>query len=140
MAVINMANNLKELFPDYVVFIKIGNFYECYNSDANVISYLFGYKIKSLVNEDKVCGFPLVSVNKVLNNLENRSINYILIDKAHNYEETDKINYKKKNNYYELLAKANNHINKIDRINKIYNYLLKDDSKLDKIEKILYAR
>ena len=48
MAVINMARNIKELFPDYLVFIKIGNFYECYNSDAHIISYLFGYKLKTM--------------------------------------------------------------------------------------------
>ena len=82
----------------------------------------------------------MVSINKVINNIESRCINYILIDKAHNYEEIDKINYKKKNKYYELSVKADNHINKLDRINKITNYLLKDDSKLDEIEKIIYAR
>ena len=44
-----MIHNIKELFPDYVVFIKIGNFYECYNDDANIISFLFGYKLKSAI-------------------------------------------------------------------------------------------
>lgn len=60
MAVINMVNNLKELFPDYVLFLKIGNFYETYNDDAKMLSYSFGY--------------PLVSYNKVISNLENRNI------------------------------------------------------------------
>ena len=48
-------------------------------------------------SDDKNCGFPLVSINKVISNLESRSINYILIDKAHNYEEIEKVNYKRKN-------------------------------------------
>lgn len=91
-------------------------------------------------SDDKNCGFPLVSINKVISNLESRSINYILIDKAHNYEEIEKVNYKRKNKYYELLAKANDYIFKLERINKIRNYLLKDNSKIDEIEKILYAR
>lgn len=140
MAIYNMIHNIKELFPNYVVFIKIGNFYECYNEDANIISFLFGYKLKTMPSDDKNCGFPLVSINKVISNLESRSINYILIDKAHNYEEIEKVNYKRKNKYYELLAKANDYIFKLERINKIRNYLLKDNSKIDEIEKILYAR
>ena len=63
-----------------------------------------------------------------------------MIDKAHNYEEIDKINYKKRNNYNELKDKAIDYIDRKKRINNIYNYLLKDSSKLNDIEKILYAR
>ncbi len=140
MAIMNMVNNLKELFPNDVLLLKIGNFYECYNDDAMIISYLFGYKIKSLVSKDKTCGFPLVSYNKVVSNLETRNINYIVIDKAHNYEEMDKMNYKKKNKYQELLIKSKEYIDKLERINQIKNYLLKDHSKLEEIENLLYER
>ena len=140
MAVINMVNNLKELFPEYVLLLKIGTFYECYNDDANIISYLFGYKIKTLSSGDKVCGYPLVSYNKVISNLESRNINYISIDKAHNYEEMDKMNYKKKNKYIDIFSKANSYIDKLNRIERIKNHLLKDDSKLEEVEKLLYER
>lgn len=140
MAVINMVNNLKELFPEYVLLLKIGTFYECYNDDANIISYLFGYKIKTLSSGDKVCGYPLVSYNKVISNLESRNINYISIDKAHNYEEMDKMNYKKKNKYIDISSKANSYIDKLNRIERIKNHLLKDDSKLEEVEKLLYER
>ena len=138
MSVINMVHNIKELFPEYVMLLKIGNFYECYNDDSKIISYLFDYKLKQLDNDDKNCGFPLISLNKIINNLENRYINYIIIDKSHNYEEVDKVNYKRKNNYYKLSDKANKYIDKLERIDKIRNYLLNDDSKLNDIEAILY--
>ncbi len=140
MAVMNMVNNLKELFPDYVLLIKIGTFYECYNDDANMISYLFGYKIKTLSTRDKVCGFPTVSYHKVISNLENRCINYISIDKAHNWEEVDKVIYKRKNHYQETKEKANHYIDKINRIDRIKNYLLKNDDKILEVEKMLYER
>lgn len=140
MAVIHMVNNLKELFPDYVLLLKIGTFYECYCDDANIVSYLFSYKRKTLSSGDKVCGFPLVSYYKVISNLENRNINYISIDKAHNYEEIDKVNYKKKNQYHVILDKANCYINNLERIDKIKNFLLKDNSKIDEIERLLYER
>ena len=42
-----MVRNIKELFPDYIVLIKIGTFYETYNDDSKIISYLFNYKIKT---------------------------------------------------------------------------------------------
>lgn len=87
--------------------IKIGTFYEVYNDDANIISYLFKYKIKKLSSGDEVCGFPVGAINKVSFLLEKKYINYIMIDKAHNYEEECKVNYKKKNCYNEILSIAN---------------------------------
>ena len=138
MSVINMVHSIKELFPDYVVMIRIGTFYEVYNDDANIISYLFKYKIKSLSSLDRVCGFPIVSINKVRYLLEKKYINYIMIDKSHNYEEEDKMNYKKKNTYYEVLDIARDYIDKLERIDRIKNYLMKDSSKLKDIEKLIY--
>ena len=39
-----MIHNIKELFPEYVLLVKIGTFYECYNEDSYMMSYLFQYK------------------------------------------------------------------------------------------------
>lgn len=128
---------IKELFPEYIVFIKIGNFYEVYEDDAIIISYLFGYKIRNINNLNS-CGFPLNSINKVLSILDRKTINYIAIDKAHNYEEEVKENYKRKNNYNEILESAKNYIDKIDRIEKIRNHLMMDDSKLIDVERLIY--
>ena len=36
MSTINMINNIKELFPNYVLFVKVGNFFECYNEEVKV--------------------------------------------------------------------------------------------------------
>lgn len=138
MSVINMVKNIKDLFPNYVLLIKIGNFYEVYNNDANIISYLFNYKIKSLSNNNITCWFPLISLNKVKYILDKKYINYLIIDKSHNYEEIEKNDFKKKNKYNDLLNEANLYIDKINRINKIKNYLLNDSSKLVAIERLIY--
>lgn len=140
MPVVNMVNNIKELFPDYVLLFKIGTFYEVYNDDAKIISYLFKYKIKTLSSNDNVCGFPVVSINKILYLFEKKNINYIMLDKSHNYEEEGKVNYKKKNTYYEILKEATEYINITSRIDKIRNYLLKDSSKIEQIENLIYER
>lgn len=137
MAMINMINNIKELFPDYILLVKIGNFYETYNNDTYIISNLFYYKIRNMNNYNS-CGFPINSINKVKYILENRNINYLIIDKKHNYEEIEKMNYKKKNNYNNILKESKEKIDKINRIEKIKNYLLNDSTKLDSIEKLLY--
>lgn len=138
MSVINMVKNIKDLFPNYILLIKIGNFYEVYNNDANIISYLFNYKIKTLSNNNITCGFPLISLNKVKYILDKKYINYLIIDKSHNYEEIEKNDFKKKNKYNDLLNEANLYIDKINRINKIKNYLLNDSSKLVAIERLIY--
>ena len=70
--------------------------------------------------------------------LENKSINYIVVDKKHNYEEETKMNFKRKNKYNELLTKSMKYIDKINRINKIRNYLLNHDSKIESVEKLIY--
>ena len=105
MSVINMVKNIKDLFPEYVVFIKIGTFYECYNNDSYIMSYLFKYKFKELISKDITCGFPVNSLNRILSVLDRKCINYLALDRAHNYEEIEKMNFKKKNEYNELLTK-----------------------------------
>lgn len=72
--------------------------------------------------------------------LEKENINYIILDKSHNYEEEGKVNYKKKNKYTKVLDTANEYIDKINRIYRIKNYLLKDSSKLKEIDKLIYER
>lgn len=95
MSVINMVNSIKDLFPDYVVFIKIGTFHECNNNYVYIISYLFKYKLKTLISKDITCDFPVVLINKIKYVLENHNINYLMVDKKHNYEEIKKMNFKR---------------------------------------------
>ena len=60
-----MHKTIKELFPDYIVLIKMGTFYEAYGDDANILSYLFSYKIR-VVSDNVNCGFPVNSLNRIL--------------------------------------------------------------------------
>ena len=134
-----MHKTLKEAFSDYIIFLKVGNFCEAYDNDAKIISYLFNYKLRKL-NDTLNCVFPLVAINKVLSVLDRKSINYIVIDKAHNYEEEIKQNYKRKNKYEETLNEALKYTEKIDRIEKIKNHLMLDDKYLLDIERLLYEQ
>ena len=104
MSVVNMVRNIKDLFPNYIVLVKIGTFFESYNNDAYIMSYIFQYKLKTLISYDTTCGFPTCSINRIKSILESRSVNYLIVDKKHNYEEIEKMNYKRKTNimkYYQ---------------------------------------
>ena len=140
MANLFMIKNLKELFPNYVVMIKIGTFYEVYYADAYIISYLLGYKLKTLNGDVRNCGFPTVSLNKVLYILDNKKINYLVVDKSDNYAELNKNNFKNKNKYIEIYEMCKEEIDLKIRIEKIYKYLLNNKNKVKQIEEILYEQ
>ena len=52
----------------------------------------------------------------------------------------DKMNYKKKNNYNELLTKANEYVVRNDRIDKICKFLNTNSNMIEVVEKTLYER
>ena len=55
----------------------------------------------------------LATINKVLSVLDRKCINYIAIDRSHNYEEEIKQNYKRKNKYNEILNDAKRYIDRL---------------------------
>ncbi len=139
MSQINMVGNIKDLFPNYVVLVRIGTFYDAYFYDAKILAYIFKYKIKSVSGVD-VVGFPTSSVKRVLYILEQKSINYILVDKKHNYEEEEKQDFKKKNKYEELKKEAIFYLDNQNRIDKISTFLKENVDKISIVEELLYER
>ena len=121
--ILNIVKTVKQVCKNYVVLVEIGTFYYCYGKDTFIINYLEKYKIKILENNIYSCSFPKTAYNKIITQLENKRINYIVLDRRNNYEEQESNNYKNLNNYekYYELGKAENAI-KI-RIDKITNYL-----------------
>ena len=64
-------------YKDFLLFIKIGNFYEVFDKDSLILNKLFGYKIKRIKDSIKV-GFPSNRLNYILKLIGN--INYVVID------------------------------------------------------------
>ena len=133
MGIINIVKNVKEVHKEYVVLVKVGNFYNCYGRDSYVISYLLGYKINILDNNIYNSSFPKSAYSKVLSILEKNKINYIVLDKRNNYDVEEEDNNKNLNKYKEFYEKAKKEIAKKMRIEKIYKYLLMSND-----EKIIY--
>lgn len=144
MGIENVIKIMKEIHPERVILVKIGTFYHQYGRDAYIISYLFGYQIKTLEKNLSTCGFPKAGLNKILKGLEDNKISYMLVDKSNNYEVQDEVEFKSKNQYLECYNKAHKYIAKKNKIDAIYNYLIENinsadiKEKINRVEEILY--
>ena len=118
-----MIKTIKEIHYKDVCLFKIGTFYHAYDKDSYILSYLFNYKIKELGSNHKECGFPLDTLPRVLAKLENKKINYLIIDKRNNYDVDNKQDYKKLNNYEKIYEEANKNINRNKRIERLVGFL-----------------
>ena len=137
MSIINMAKNIKELEPKSVLCFKSGSFYHCYGRDAYILSYMFDYKIKTIKESNILSsGFPQNALNKVMARLENKKINYLIIEPRDNYNVNYKMDFKNLNRYNEIYLKANKYVKLVVRINNLSDSLKKDIEKEDTIEKI----
>lgn len=118
--------DLKSKNKDFIVIIKNGIFYNVLGRDCYIIKNILGYKVSNFGGTIKA-GFPIRSLNKVLDTLDKLKINYLVYEseivlKAHYNSEK-----------YELFLKDNLSIN--DRIKCIYEKLneIKYDEKIFKV-------
>ena len=143
MSTINMVKVIKQVNPDYVVFVKMGAFYSVYGKDAYIISDLFSYKMKEIEEGIYTCGFPEISINKIMAKLEHEKINYIIVDRKNNYDEDEKSDNGNLNKYVQAFVQARANIAYKIRIEKISEKLLSCKNKeklkilLKKIEDII---
>lgn len=144
MSIENMVQTIKQIHKDDVVLIKVGSFYHGYGKDSYILSYLFGYKRKTIENNIGDTGFPSTALNKVKYTLEKNKVNYITIDRAHNYEVEDKVEFKGENQYQKIYEKAHKYVGTSTRINAITQYLIENieqetiKQKIERIEQIIY--
>ena len=131
-----MVKNIKQIHNKDIVFVKLGKFYYCYGKDSYIISFFFGYKLNLVENTIYSCGFPSQSLNKIISKLENKKINYVIVDRRNNYEIEQKEDFKNLNTYDKYYEKAKEEIGKKLRIEKINTYLLENIDKKD-IKKVL---
>ena len=118
-------------YKDFLLFIKIGNFYEVFDKDSLILNKLFGYKIKRIKDSIKV-GFPLNRLDYILKLIGN--INYVVIDNTV-VEKKEFNNNKYKDYNYDINSIILNSI-KIDRIYEELNNRLLDNNIENIISKI----
>ena len=143
MSAITMVQAIKEVHKTDIALVKIGKFYHVYGKDAYIVSYLFEYKLGLIENKYVTCGFPVKSLAKIKATLEQKRINYIVLDRRNNYLVDEISEHKNLNTYEEIYEKAYKYVIKINRIQKIYEYLMKNINqketmgKIKEIEKII---
>ena len=98
-------------YKDFLLFIKVGNFYEVFDKDSLILDKLFGYKIKRIKDSIKV-GFPLNRLDYIIKLIGN--INYVVIDNTV-VEKKEFDNNKYKDYNFDINSIILNSI-KIDRI------------------------
>ena len=65
---------VKEMYKDYLVFVKSSNFWNVFYGDALILHYVTGYKISN-----NKLGFPLKVLGKVLSKVSKLNISYVLV-------------------------------------------------------------
>ena len=135
MSCVTMIKEIKSIHPKDVALIKLGSFYRVYGKDAYLVSNIFEYKLKE---EHKIpfCGFPIKSINRVKATLENKKINYMIIDSRDNYDINEKEDFKNLNNYDKEFLKSKKYVENKIKIENIYEYM-NANSKKEEIKIIL---
>lgn len=65
MKIYDVYKDNKVKYKEYIVLIKVGNFYETYGEDGYLLNNLFDYKIKDIGDVKRV-GFPLLLIVRLL--------------------------------------------------------------------------
>lgn len=127
----------KVKYCDYIIMFKYGNFYETFSNDALIMNSIFNYKISKLSNTFKV-GFPISSLENIIEKLNEKSINYVVLNKEETINKKfDNNNYKKYNFNTDIINYNTLLINEIEKY--LNDNLLKSEisSKLEKIKEII---
>lgn len=106
MGLVQEAKRIKEVHPDYIAMFKSGSFYKVFGKDAYILSELFDYQTKIIENNVATCGFPLNSAYKIRTKLEEKNINYMMLDPRNNYDVDVKEDFNNLNNYKKIFEKA----------------------------------
>ncbi len=128
MGIIEMVKTIKKIENQTLLLIEVGKFIYAYGKDAYIISYIFNYKIKILTenNNTYVCAFPRDKLNKIMATLENKKINYLILDRKNNYRIDEKCDNKNLNRYNEYIEKAVIYVKRKNQIDEINNYLIRE--------------
>lgn len=124
MGIIDTVKIIKTAQACDIVMVKIGKFVYTYGKDAYIMSFLFKYKTKLIENNIYVCAFPKDQINKIMATLENKKINYLILDKRNSYRVDEESNNKNLNKYNDYLEKSIRYVKRKRQIDDIYNILL----------------
>ncbi len=77
------------------------------------------------------CGFPSKSLKRIEAKLEQKKINYLLLDSRDNYAVNEKIDFKNLNTYNKQYEISKIYVHNQLRIEKIYNFLTQNARQIE---------
>jgi hypothetical protein len=89
MGITQMAQRIKQIHPDYVLIFKVGAFCNTFGKDSYIIASTFDYMIKRK-KMFLLVAFLKKYFGKVVSTLEEKKINYLIIDPRNNYDVDEK--------------------------------------------------
>lgn len=139
MGLIAEAKRIKEVHPNYLILYKSGAFYKAFGKDAYLLSMLLDYDIRIVNNNVAMCGFPLKSNFKVRAKIEDKEINYMIIDPRNNYDVEIKEDFGNLNEYeiqFEKAYSQNKRKKKISHISEELTLLIESPNFKETVRKI----
>ena len=124
MGLIEEAKRIKEIHPNYLILYKSGAFYKTFGKDAYLLNMLFDYDIRIVNNNIATSGFPLKSCFKVRAKIEEKEINYMVIEPRNNYDVEVKEDFGNLNKYDSQFEKAYSQNKKKKKISHISEELI----------------
>lgn len=122
--------NLKGKRSDSIIIMKNGIFYNVLGKDCYIIKNIFGYKVSSFGDTIRA-GFPIKSLNRVLDTLDKLKISYLVYENFIVLE----VHYNSEN--YELFLMNNLSINdRIKCINERLNEIKYDEKIFNILESV----
>lgn len=148
MASYNDYKEYKNKNHETMVFVKSGVFYETYDNDCKIMTDLFEYKIKNFKNFSRT-GFPINNIDKVKEKLNEKQINYIIVENnniskitfennRYNFYINKRVDKRLYKNHYQ--TNFNEQLELINEYKKTMRYIEKTIGSFPKSERILKDR
>lgn len=148
MASYNDYKEYKNKNLQSLVLIKSGVFFETYDNDCKIMLDLFDYQIKNFKNFSRT-GFPTNNIDKVKEKLNDKQINYIIIDNKnitniefennrYNFYVNKRVDKRLYRNHYQ--TNFNEQLELINEYKKTMTYIEKTINTFPKSERVLKDR
>lgn len=128
---LNQYESLKKIDPSYIYIFRVGIFYNILNEDAKILNEKLNLKITNLSPEIFKCGFPVSALDKYKKILNEKGIQYKIIDNLPNNMNT--IDYMNNVEIKQIINRIKNLDMNNTTFQQAFNILLDIQNKLKNI-------
>ena len=101
--ILNQFLELKEKHPEALLLFRVGDFYECYESDASIASLVLGITLTKRKDGGNMAGFPHHALDTYLPKLIRAGKRVAICDQLENPKETQNSVFKTDDGQFEVI-------------------------------------